>query len=91
MEPLLVLFLLPVLIGLVSEWIFRDMRHASVAATIGCVLFVYVCLKALDPDGTWHWLAAFLVLPLPIAFALAAVIACYGRSQARRRHPGRDA
>ncbi len=91
MEPLLVLFVLPVLIGLVSEWIFRDTRQASVAATVGCVLFVYVCLKALDPDGTWNWLAALLVLPLPIAFALAAVIACWGRSPARRRRPARDA
>src|SRR5262245_30436437 len=85
MEPLLVLVVLPVVIGILAEWAFRDTRHASVAATLGVALFVYGCLQFLDPGGTWNGLAAFLVLPLPIAFALAAVIVCYGRSQARRR------
>jgi hypothetical protein len=86
MEPLLILFLLPALIGIVSDLVFRDTKNASVAATIGSALVVYLCLRALDPGGTWNWLAALLVLPLPIAFALAAVLIFDGRSQAHRRH-----
>ena len=86
MEPLLILFLLPALIGIVSEWVFCDTKNASVAAMIGSALLVYLCLMVLDPGGTWNWLAALLVLPLPIAFALTAVVIFDGRSQARRRH-----
>ena len=90
MEPLLILFLLPALIGIVSEWIFRDTKKASIAATLGAILVVCLGLRGLDPDGTWNWLAALLVLPLPIALALAAVIILYGRSHIRRRHDKSD-
>jgi hypothetical protein len=85
MEPLLVLVLLPVLIGIAAELLFRDARNASCAATVGVALVVYLCLRAGDPGGTWNWLAAMLVMPLPIALALAAVVLLYGRSQVRRR------
>ena len=86
MEPLVVLILLPVLIGVAAEMFFRDTIRASAVATIVSPTVVYICLTTLDPGGTWNWLAAFLVLPLPIAFALAAVLICYGRVQTRRRH-----
>ena len=86
LEPLAVLFLLPVLIGIASELYFRDTRHASFVATLGSIVAMYVFFELRDPNGTWNWLAAFLVLPLPIAFALAAVLICYGRVQTRRRH-----
>jgi len=89
MQPLLVLVLLPVLIGVVSELVFRDARKASCAAMLGAALAVFLCLQAGDPDGTWNWLAALLVMPLPIAVALAAVVLYDGRSQVRRRR-GRD-
>lgn len=90
MEPLLILFLLPALIGIVSELVFRDTKNASVAATLGVALVVCLGLRGLDPEGTWNWLAALLVLPLPIAFALAAVIIFYGRSRVRRRRDNGD-
>ena len=86
LEPLVVLFLLPVLIGIASELYFRDTRHASLVAMLGATVAVYLCLEVRDPGGTWNGLAAFLVLPLPVAFALAAVLICYGRIQTRRRH-----
>jgi hypothetical protein len=54
------------------------------------VLVVCVGLRGFDPEGSWNWLAALLVLPLPIAFALAAVIVFYGRSHIRRRHHNGD-
>jgi hypothetical protein len=91
MEPLVVLVLLPVLIGVVSEMLFRDTTHASLAAAVGTTLVVFLCLWYLDPDGTWNWLAALLVSPLAIASTLAAVLICYGRSQAPRRKNGHDA
>jgi len=86
MEPFVVLFLLPVMIGIVSELCLRDTRNASLVATLGSVLAVYLCLELRNPGGTWNWLAALLVLPLPIAFALSAVFICYGRAQGRARH-----
>jgi len=85
MEPVFVLLVLPVLIGIVSELVFRDTRHASLAAAITSVLAVWLCVRGRDPEGTWDWLAALLVSPLPIAFALAAVLICYGRRDARHR------
>jgi hypothetical protein len=90
MEPVFVLFVLPVLIGILSERIFRDTRHASLAAAIASVLLVWLCVHSRAPDETWGWLASLLVSPLPIAFALVAVLYCYGRQEARdrRRHEG---
>ena len=86
LEPLVVLFLLPVMIGIASELWLRDAKNASLLATIGTILAVWLCLEVRDPDGTWNSLAAFLVLPLPVAFALAAALICHGRSHGRRQH-----
>ena len=86
MQPLVVLVLLPVLIGIAAELLFRDARKASCAAALCVALVVYLCLRAGDPGGTWNWLAAVLVMPLPIALALAAVVLLYGRAHGRRRH-----
>ncbi len=86
MEPLVVLFVLPVLIGIASVALFHDTTRASCAATFASPLVVFGCLVTLDPDGTWNWLAALLVAPLAIAFALAAVMLSYGRSPVRKRH-----
>ena len=91
MEPLLILFLVPLAVGVAAVCVFHDARHASIAATLGCALVIYVSLQWLDPGGTYTGLAAFLVLPLPLALALGAVIIGHGRSQSRRRHHHRDA
>lgn len=88
MQPLLVLILLPVLIGVAAELIFRDTARASLAAALGCLLAVFVCLEYLEPEGRLSWLATLLVSPFAIAFSLVAVLICYGRDQARKR--GRD-
>ena len=85
MKPLLILILLPVLIGIVANALFRAIRNATFAATIGAPIVVYVCFKALDPVGTWSWLAALLVSPLVIALALVTVLLWYGRSRVRKR------
>jgi len=85
LEPFVVLFLLPVTIGIASGLCLRETKTAALVATLGSVLAVYLCLEVRDPSGTWTWLAAFLVLPLPIAFALATVLICCGRTHARRR------
>ena len=91
MEPLLVLVLVPVLIGAASWKFFRDSSRASCAASAGSVLAICLCLGALDRDGSWSWLAALLVSPLPIACALATVQFCHGRSQVRHRVDRRGA
>lgn len=85
MQAFLVLFMLPVAIGVVAELLFRDTSRATLAATITAPLVVFLCLKLLDPSGTWNWLATLLFSPLAIALALAAVLFCFGRSQVPKR------
>ena len=81
MKPILILVLLPVLIGVVANTLFRGIRSATFAATLGAPIVVYFCLWALDPDGTWSWLA-----PLVISMALVTVLLWYGRSRVRKRN-----
>jgi hypothetical protein len=90
-EPLVILVFLPLAIGLVSEFLFRERRRAMFAAALGTTLAVFVALAWLDRDDSWNWLAALLVSPLAITFALFAVIVAYGRAQVPRRRHRQDA
>ena len=90
-EAFFVLVLLPIAIGVGAELFFRDARRSSVAATLIAPVVVYFSITTLDPGGTWNWLASLLVAPLAMALALAAVMACFGRTQARRRTRRRNA
>jgi Na+-driven multidrug efflux pump len=90
-EPIVVLVVLPIVIGVLSELVFRATTHASLAAAIGTTVAVFVSLRFLASEGPWTWFAALLVTPLAIASALAAVILVYGRSHARRRRGRHDA
>ena len=85
MEPFAVLIVLPVLVGVAAEVALRDITRASLAAAVVSSLSVYTCLHWLDPEGTWNWLATFLVSPLAIAFSLATVLTCFGYLEGRRR------
>jgi hypothetical protein len=91
MEPLLVLVLLPVLVGIASELAFRDARNASLAAAAGSTLVVCLCVRALDPNAPWGWLAGLLVSPLPVAFAVATALFLYGHLRGGRRSKRRHA
>lgn len=91
MEPFAVLIVLPVLVGVAAELVFRDTSRASLAAAVVSSASVYTCLRLLDPGGTWNWLASFLVSPLAIACSLATVLACFGYLEGRRRQPRRHA
>ena len=91
MEPFAVLIVLPVLVGVAAEFVFRDASRASLAAAVVSSVSVYTCLRLLDPAGTWNWLASFLVSPLAIAFSLATVLACFGYREGRRRQRKRHA
>jgi len=91
MEPLVVLVLLPVLIGVGAEALFRDTVRASFAAALLAPIVVFFCITTLDPGGTWNWLASLLFAPLAMALALAAVMACFGRIHSRKHPRGEDA
>ncbi len=91
LEPLLILVFIPLAIGLVSEFVFRDRRRAMFAAAAATTLAVFAALAWLDHEDNWNWLAALLVSPLAITFALVAVIVTYGRSQVQRRRHRQDA
>jgi hypothetical protein len=88
MKPFVILLVLPVLIGIASEFYFRDAKKASLAAALGSGIVVIFGVIVLDPAGTWNWIAALLVSPLPMAFAVVTVLFCYGRLQMRRRNHG---
>ena len=88
MKALVLLLLLPVCIGFVSEMVFRDAKRASFAAALGSALAVFLGVIVLDPAGTWNWIAALLVSPLPIALGVVTVLYCYGRLQMRKPRPG---
>jgi len=85
MEPLLVLVVLPMLVGIVSELAFRDAKKASLAAALGTTAVVCLSVELLDTHASWAWLAALLVSPLPIACAVATALFLYGHMHARRR------
>jgi hypothetical protein len=84
LQPFVVLLLLPVMIGLASALWLRDARNASLVAALGSIVAIYTVLALLDPEGPWSGVAAFLVMPLPVASAVAAVLICYGRAHRRR-------
>jgi peptidoglycan/LPS O-acetylase OafA/YrhL len=88
LAPFVVFLLLPMMIGIASGLWLRNARRASLVAAFGSVLAVGLGVEAGDPDGSWHWVAALLVLPLPVAFALVAAFVCHERTHARRRRPG---
>jgi len=87
MRPLLVLFVSPVVCGVVSALLFRSVRKASFAAAIAAPALVFGLVKLSDPHEAWSAFATFLMSPLVIAFALITVFVCAGRTRARaRRH-----
>jgi hypothetical protein len=91
MQPFAVLVLLPIVIGIAAEGLFRDAQRASLVAAILASLEVYGSLATLDPGGEWNGLATFLVSPLAIAFSLATVLTCFGFREGRRRQRRRHA
>ncbi len=86
MQPLLILVVLPAIVGVCAELVFRDARNASLAAAIGAVAATCIAVQVLAPHAAWNWLAALLVSLLPIAIAVAAALYWYGRSSTPRRH-----
>jgi hypothetical protein len=90
-EAFFVLVLLPIAIGVGAEILFRDVLRSSVVAALAAPAVVYFTITTLDPGGTWNWLASLLVAPLAMAFALAAVMMCFGRTQVRKRPRRRSA
>lgn len=85
MKPVIVLLLLPIVLGVASHLIFRSVKSAACAATISSMLAVCICVRALDPEGSWSWLVALLVSPLVIAMAVITVMLCFGRSRVQKR------
>ncbi len=86
MRPLLTLAVLPMLIGMAAAMLARETRTASLLAAALSACVVFVATRVTDADAGIGWLATLLVLPLPIAFALATVAFLSGRSAAHR-HP----
>jgi uncharacterized membrane protein len=91
MKALIVFFVLPTLIGVVSMSLIRAMKGASLAAAIGAPVIVVFCIMLLDPEDTWNWLAALLVSPLVMAIAVITVLLRVRRSHVRKRDTWNDA
>jgi hypothetical protein len=85
MQPLLILVVMPVVVGVLAAVAFRDTRRASLVAALGTTLILYACLSTLNPGGDWTILATLMVLPLTLAFTLAAVLVVFGHGHLQRR------
>lgn len=85
MQPLLVLVVMPLAVGVLAAVALRDTRRASLAAALVSTAILYTCLSLLNPDGEWTVLATFLVSPLTLAFALLAVLVTFGHGHVQRR------
>jgi uncharacterized membrane protein len=83
-KPLLILFALPVLVGILGEILFRDARKGSLTAAIGAIAATFVFVQLLEPSETWNWIAALLVSPLPMAIAVAVAMYVHGRKRSPR-------
>ena len=85
MQPLLVLVVMPLIVGVLAAVTFRDTRRASLAAVLVSTVILYTCLSTLNPSGEWTVLATLMVSPLTLAFTLLAVLLMFGQSRLRRR------
>ncbi|MCC7113437.1 MAG: hypothetical protein IT520_03520 [Burkholderiales bacterium] len=83
MEPLIVLVLMPVAVGCACELLLRDARRASLAAGVATLLLLAASVQWHDATAGWHWVAAALVSPLPIALAVGTALFLYDRFGAR--------
>jgi hypothetical protein len=85
MQPLLVLVVMPLVVGVLAAVTLRDTRRASLAAALVSTAILYACLSTLNPSGEWTVLATFLIAPLTLAFALLAVLLTFGHGHLQRR------
>ena len=83
--PLLVLVIMPVAVGTAAALVLADTRHASLAAAVVSTAILYGALSTLNPSGEWTLVATFLVSPLTLAFALAAVLVTKGHGDGHHR------
>lgn len=79
MNALIVLVLLPLLVGVAAEALFREPRRASLVAVVATAVLTCVTVQVLDRGDSWNWIAGLMVLPLSIALAVAATLVCDGR------------
>jgi hypothetical protein len=79
MEPFLVLVVMPIAFGCAAELALRDARRASLVAALGTALALALCVQWHDAGAGWHWVAALLVSPLPLALAVATTLFLYAR------------
>ena len=87
MQPLIVLVVMPVAVGVLAAVMSRNLRRASLAAAVVSTAILYACLAWLNHGGAWTLFAAFLVTPLTLAFSLAAVLTVFGHGHLHHRRP----
>jgi hypothetical protein len=88
-NALIVLVLLPLLVGVAAEALFREPRRASLVAVVATAVLTCLAVQVLDRGDSWNWIAGLMVLPLSIALAVAATLLCDGRFDPPR-HARRD-
>jgi len=50
----------------------------SFAAATAALLALGICVQLREPGAGWHWVAALLVSPLPVAIAVGTAMFLYG-------------
>ena len=89
MRAVIVFALVPMLIGFAAAWVIREVKPAFLVAAIASIMFVFTAARVDDSEFAIGWLASLLVLPLPVACAIATVAFFAGRGT-RHRHRGEN-
>ncbi len=89
MQPILILFVFPVLVGIAAGSVMRDARNALLVAASGSIVVTCIAVQMLEIHALWHWIAALLVCLLPVSISVAVALFWYGHLSAPRRHAHR--
>lgn len=89
MQPLLILFVFPALVGIAAASVMRDARNALLVAALGSIVVTCIGVQMLEIHALWHWIAALLVCLLPVSISVAVALFWYGHLSAPRRHAHR--
>ena len=89
MQPLLILFVFPVLVGIAAGSLMckaRDVSNALLVAALASIVVTCIAVQMLEIHALWHWIAALLVCLLPVSISVAVALFWYGHLSAPRHH-----
>ena len=81
MRAVIVFAMVPMLIGFAASRLIPEVRRAFLVSALSVIVFIFIAAHVDDADAAIGWLASLLVLPLPVACAIATVAFFAGRHE----------